>query len=106
MKEDMSNRIEIILKETSTNKTTSTIKTSHIRNEQNSENSTIGIQRRYVYWNSVHASNFGNSGSKNRSHQLMAADLREIRNLARPFYQKVPTLNETIILNEDFEEEH
>ena len=38
-------------------------------------------------------------------HPLRASEMHELRNPARPVYQNIPNLNETIVSTEDSEEE-
>ena len=104
MREEMENKFDAILKEVRTNKTASTITNprSEIDGIQNSQPSgSKGIMS-----NGVHASNIENSDSEDEDdHPLRASEMHELRNPARPIHQNIPNINETIVSNEDSEEE-
>ena len=104
MREEMENKFDAILKEMRTNKTTSIITNprSEIDGIQNSQPS----GSKNIRSNGVHASNIENSDTENEDdHPLRASDMRELRNPARPLCQNEPNLDETIISEEDSEEE-
>ena len=104
MREEMENKFDAILKEIRTNKTTSTIRNprSEIDGMQNSQPS--GSKR--VRSNGVHASNIENSDTEDEDdHPLRASQMHELRNSARPIHQNIQNINETIVSNEDPEEE-
>ena len=103
MREEMENKFDAILKEIRTNKTTSTITNprSEIDGMQNSQPS----GSKSIRSNGVHASNIENSNTKDEDgHPLRASEMHEFRNPARPIYQNIPNMNETIVSNEDSEE--
>ena len=53
-----------------------------------------------------HASNVANSDTEDENnHPLRASETHELRNPARTIYKSIPVLDETIVSNEDFEEE-
>ena len=104
MREEMENKFDAFFEETRTNKTTST-KTnprSEIDGIQNSQPS----RSKSIRSNGVHASNIKNSDTEDEDdHPLRASEMHELRNPARPIYQNIQNVNETIVSNEDFEEE-
>ena len=56
--------------------------------------------------NGVRASNVENSDTEDEDdHFLRESEMYELRNPARPFHQKIPNLDETIVSNEDSEED-
>ena len=56
--------------------------------------------------NGVQGTNVENSDTENEGdYPYRASDMREMRNPARPLYQNTPNLDETIISEEDSEEE-
>ena len=104
MREEMENKFDAILKEIRTNKTTSTITNprSEIDGMQNSQLRDPKVIRS----DGVHASNIENSNIKDEDgHPLRASEMHELRNPARPSYQNIPNMDETIVSNEDSEEE-
>ena len=103
MREEMVNKFDAFLKVIRTNKTTSTITnpTSEINGIQNSQPSGLKSNRS----NGVHASNIENSDRVDDDHFLRASEMHELRNPARPILQNIPNINETIVSNEDSEEE-
>ena len=101
---EMENKFDAILKEIRTNKTTSTITNprSEIDGMQNSQPS----GSKSIRSNGVHASNIENSDTEDEDgHPLEASEMHELRNSASPICQNKPNLNETIVSNEDSEEE-
>ena len=54
----------------------------------------------------VHASENKNSDLEEDDYPLRASDMKELRNLDRPFYQNIPNLDEKVISKEDPEEEY
>ena len=104
MREEMKNKFDAILKEIRTNKTTSTITNprSDIDGILNSQPSGSKSTRS----NAVHASNIENSDTEDEDvHPLTASEMHELRNPARPVHQNIPNINETIVSNEDSDEE-
>ena len=56
--------------------------------------------------NGVHASNIENFDTEDEDgHPLRALQMHELRNPARPIHQNIQNINETIVSNEDSEEE-
>ena len=104
MREEMENKFDAILKGIRTNKTISTITNPRsdidgILNSQPSGSKSIRS-------NGVHASNIENSDTEDEDvHLLRASEMHELRNPARPIHQILPNMNETIVSNEDSEEE-
>ena len=100
MGEEMDNKLETILKEIRSNKSMST--TTNPRSEaaeaQNSQPS--GSKSK-----GVHASNFENSDSGNEDYPLKASGSKDLRHPAKPLYRNEIDLDETMISNEDSEEE-
>ena len=102
MREETENKFEAILKEKRTNKSASTITNPRSEITQNSQPSGSKSNRS----NEVHAFKMGYSDTEDEDdHPLRASEMRELRNPARPVYQNIPNLNETIVSNEDSEEE-
>ena len=54
----------------------------------------------------IHASNNENSGSEEDDHSLRASNMSELSNPAKPFHQNELDLDETMISNEDSEEDY
>ena len=103
MREEIDSRFEAILREIKTSKNASTI--TNPRSESNETQSTqpSGSGNRSL---GVHASENDNSDSENEdSHPIRASNMHELRNPARPFCQNRFELDETIVSNEDSEEE-
>ena len=104
MREEMENKFDAILKEIRTNKTTSTITNprSEVDGMQNSQPS----GSKSIRSNGVHASNIESSDTGDEdNHPLRASQMHELRNPARPIHQNIQNVNETIVSNEDSEEE-
>ena len=104
MREEMENKFDAILKEIRSNKTISTITNpiSEMDGTQNSQSSGSISNRS----NGVHESNIGNSDRDDENdHPLRASEKHQLRNPARPIHQNIPNINETIVSNEDCEEE-
>ena len=103
MREEIDSKFEAILKEIKTSKNASTI--TNLRSESNETQNTqpSGSRDRSI---GVHASVNDNSDSENEdSHPIRASNMHELRNPAKPFCQNRFELNETIVSNEDSEEE-
>ena len=104
MRERMENMFEAILKEIRTNKSASTITKprTEIKGTQDSQLSRSKSNRS----NGVRASNVENSDTEDEDdHLLRESEMYELRNPPRPVYQNIPNLDETIVSNEDSEEE-
>ena len=92
MREEMESKFDAILKETRTNKTTSTITNPRCESD--------GIQ------NSAITSNIENSDTEDEDdHPLRASEMHEPRSHARLIHQYIPKINETIVSNDDSQEE-
>ena len=92
------------MEELRTNDSASTI-TNH-RSERNGTQNSQPSGSRNDRSDGVHASNVGNSDTEDEDdHPLRASDMRGLRNPARPLYQNAPNQDETILSNEDSEEE-
>ena len=104
MREEMENKFDAILKEIRTSKTASTI--TNPRSEPNGIYNLQPSESKNDKSSGVRASNIENSDTENEDdHPLRASDMRELRNPARPLCQNIPNLDETIISEEDSEEE-
>ena len=99
----MENKVEVILREIRTDNSASTITNprSEINRTQNTE-STGSRNDRSI---GVHAPNIENSDTEKEFHSLRASDMSELRNPAKPLYQNTPNLDESVIPNEDPEQE-
>ena len=100
MREEMDNKLESILKEIRSNKSMSTTtnprsEAAEVQNSQLLGSKSIG----------VHASNFENSDSENEDYPLKASGSKDLRHPAKPLYRNEIDINETMISNEDSEEE-
>ena len=104
MRKEMENKFDAILKEIRTSKTASTI--TNPRSEPNGIHNLHPSGSKNDKSSGVRASNIENSDTENEDgHPLRASDMRKLRNPARPLCQNVPNLDETIISEEDSEEE-
>ena len=103
MREEMKNIIEAILTKIRTNKSPLTITNprSEINGNQNIQLSGSKKDRS----TELHASNIKYSISEHEDQLLTALDMGESRRPARPVYQNVSNLNETLFSKEDSEEE-
>ena len=103
MREELGNKLDAILKEIKSNKSSSTVtnpryEMNDIQNMQSSgskTNKSIG----------VHASYNENRDSENEDYLLQASKMRDLRHPARPFHRRETNLNETMVSEEDSEEE-
>ena len=103
MREEIDNKFEAILKEIKTNKNASTITNPRSETNETQNTQPSGSRDRSI---GVHASVNDNSDSENEdSHSIRASNMHELRNPAKPFCQNRFELNETIVSNEDSEEE-
>ena len=103
MREEIDSKFEAILREIKTSKIASTI--TNPRSESNEAQNTqpSGSRDRSI---GVHASVNENSDCENEdSHPIRASNMHELRNPAKPFCQNRFELDETIVSNEDSEEE-
>ena len=104
MREEMENKFDAFLKEIRTNKTTSIITNPRSKNDEIRKSQPSGSKS--IKSNGVHASNIENSDTEDEDdHPLRASEMHELRNPARPIHQNVQNIYETIVSNEDSEEE-
>ena len=104
MREEIENKFEAILKEIRTSKHASTI--ANPRSETNGNQNSQPSGSKNDRSNGVHASNGEISKTEDKGdHPLRASDMRELTNPARPLYENAPNLDETIISEEDSEQE-
>ena len=103
MREEIYNKFEAILKEIKTSKNASTITNPRSETNETQNTQPSGSRDRSI---GVHASVNDNSDSENEdSHPIRASNMHELRNPAKPFCQNRFELNETMVSNEDSEEE-
>ena len=100
MREEMDNKLESILKEIRSNKSMSTTtnprsEAAEAQNSQPSGSKSMG----------VHSSNFENIDSENEDYPLKASGSKDLKHPAKPLYRNEIDLDETMISNEDSEEE-
>ena len=104
MREEKENKFDAILKEVRTNKTTSII--TNPRSEIDEIRSSQPLGSNSIRSNGVHASNKENSDTEDEdNHLLRVSEMHELRNPARPIHRNMRNINETIVSNEDSEEE-
>ena len=103
MWEEMENIIEAILTEIRTNKSASTITNPRYEINKNQNIQPSGSKKDRS--TELHASNIKYSISEDKDQLLTALDMGKLRGPARPVYQNVLNLNETIFSKEDSEEE-
>ena len=103
MREEIDSKFEAILKEIKTSKNASTITNPRSESNETQNTQPSGSRDRSI---GVHVSVNDNSDSENEdSHPIRASNMHELRNPAKPFCQNRFELNETIVSNEDSEEE-
>ena len=103
MREEIDSKFEAILREIKTSKNASTITNPRSESNETQNTQPPGSGNRSI---GVHASENNKSDSKNEdSHPIRASNMHELRNTARPFCQNRFELDETIVSNEDSEEE-
>ena len=103
MREEMDSKFEAILKEIKTSKNASTITNPRSESNETQNTQPSGSKNMSI---GVHASVNDNSDPENEdSHPIRASNMHELRNPAKPFCQNRFELNETIVSNEDSEEE-
>ena len=103
MRKEIDNKFETILGEIKNNKSVSTvtnprsetIESQNTRQSGSKTNISIG----------GHASNNADSDLEEDDHPLRASNMNELRNSAKQFHQSELDLNETMISNEDSDEE-
>ena len=103
MREEIDGKFEAILGEIKTSKNASTITNPRSESNETQITQPSGSRNRPI---GVHASENDNSDSENEdSHPIRASNMHELRNPTIPFCQNRFELDETIVSNEDSEEE-
>ena len=103
MREEIDNKFDAILREIKTSKNASTITNPRSESNETQNNQPSGSRNRSI---GVRASENENSDSENEdNHPIRASNMHELRDPARPFCQNIFELDETIVSNEDSEEE-
>ena len=103
MREEIDSRFEAILREIKTSKNASTITNPRSESNETQNTQPSGSRDRSI---GVHASVNDNSDSEiEDSHPIRASNMHELRNPAKPFCQNKFELDETLVSNEDSEEE-
>ena len=103
MREEIDGKFEAILREIKTSKNASTITNPRSESNETQNTQPSGCRNRPM---GVHASENDNSDSENEdSHPIRASNMHELRNPTIPFCQNRFELDETIVSNEDSEEE-
>ena len=99
----MENKVEAILREIRTENSASTItnSSSQINRTQNTKPTRSRNDRSI----GILATNIKNSDTENEDNPLRASDMNGLRNPAESLYQNTPNLDESVIPNEDPEEE-
>ena len=103
MREEIENKFDAILREIKTSKNASTITNPRSESNETQNNQPSGSRNRSI---GVRASENENSDSENEdNHPIRASNMHELRDPARPFCQNRFELDETLVSNEDSEEE-
>ena len=103
MREEIDNKFDAILREVKTSKNASTITNPRSESNETQNNQPSGSRNRSI---GVRASENENSDSENEdNHPIRASNMHELRDPARPFCQNRFEPDETLISNEDSEEE-
>ena len=103
MREEIDNKFDAILREIKTSKNASTITNPRSESNETQNNQPSGSRNRSI---GVRASENENSDSENEdNHPIRASNMHELRDPARPFCQNRFELDETLVSNEDSEEE-
>ena len=104
MREEIDNKFDAILREIKTSKNASTITNPRSESNETQNNQPSGSRNRSI---GVRASENENSDSENEdNHPIRASNMHELRDPARPFCQNRFELDETLVSNEDSEEEN
>ena len=104
MREEMEKKLQMILKEIKSIKSASTVTNLGSEINENRDSQPSGSKTNKSI--GVHASNNENPDSENEdSHPIRASNMHELRNPAKPSCQNRFELDETIVSNEDSEEE-
>ena len=103
MREEIDNKFDAILREIKTSKNASTITNPRSESNETQNNQPSGSRNRSI---GVRASENENSDSENEDNPpIRASNMHELRDPARPFCQNRFELDETLVSNEDSEEE-
>ena len=103
VREEIDNKFDAILREIKTSKNASTITNPRSESNETQNNQPSGSRNRSI---GVRASENENSDSENEdNHPIRASNMLELRDPARPFRQNRFELDETLVSNEDSEEE-
>ena len=103
MREEIDNKFDAILREIKTSKNASTITNPRSESNETQNNQPSGSRNKSI---GVRASENENSDSENEdNHPIRASNMHELRDPARPFCQNRFELDETLVSNEDSEEE-
>ena len=103
MREEIDNKFDAILREIKTSKNASTITNPRSESNDTQNNQPSGSRNRSI---GVHASENEYSDSENEdNHPIRASNMHELRDPPRPFCQNRFELDETLVSNEDSEEE-
>ena len=103
MREEIDNKFDAILREIKTSKNASTITNPRSESNETQNNQPSGSRNRSI---GVRAPENENSDSENEdNHPIRASNMHELRDPARPFCQNRFELDETLVSNEDSEEE-
>ena len=103
MREEKENKLEAILKEIKSNKSASTLTNpkSHINEMRENHPSGSKLSKSI----GVHASNNENSDSENDDYPLRASKIKDLKHPAKPFFETETDLDQTILSNEESEQE-
>ena len=101
MREEIDNKFDAILREIKTSKNASTITKPRSESNETQNNQPSGSRNRSI---GVRASENENSDSED-NRPIRASNMHELRDPARPFCQNRFELDETLVSNEDSEEE-
>ena len=103
MREEIDSKFEAILREIKTSKNASTITNPRSETNETQNTQPSGSKNRSI---GVHASENDNSDFENEDeYPIRASNMHELRNPAKPFCQNRFELDETIVSNEDSEED-
>ena len=103
MREEMENKLDAILMEIKTNKSTSM--TTNPRSEMNEIESMQRLGSKGKRSMGVNASDNESIDSESEDIPLKASEMRDLRHPAKPIHQNDTTLDATVIFNEESDEE-
>ena len=103
-REEMENKLDAILKEIKSNKSAWSVTNpmSEINDTQNMQPSGSKIDKSI----GVHASYNAKSDSDDEDYSLQVSKMKDLRHPAKPFYGSEINLDETLVSEEDWEEEN